>query len=608
MELDSKAIETLSVNAVKNSIVTTDFLDQFIAENDKEPSWDGFVYMYSNKSKKKSNFKGRMPVQVKGKMCDDHDKEIISYSMSTADLKSYLNDGGCILFVVYIGCVDLVTKIYYAELTPIKLRQILEDAYQQDWKSVKLREFPCDNNKKCTIFFNCLQNCQKQASFKDGKLFTLEELEEQGVLENIVIPVSGVGINDPQMALINNEVYVYARIKGSSIPQPLYDIPKEIHTKENIDALITIEGRVFYTRYSVTKSAKKIVLCFGESFTVEFDKNKQCCKINYKNSDNIRVLAKDLDFMISYLEYGYFKVGDEKLPLDSSGTDLTDFDISKEKENLEFVNRIVEVLDILRCPEDINIKDMNDEDWRNLNRLIVAFWDGKPVKGLKEDLPPLVFLKVGKLRFAVCLQQCEEKGSYIFYDFFKKELPVAFEDQGKMFPISQYAILQKKELLTVSNIDFDGLLPSFQNVTHHCETYDRANCFFLEMLNACDEAQGERKKLLLKTCIEFSEWLLEASEDELDRQVKLLNMLQTIKRNRDFNPDERDALYEMIENNREREDCLVGAYLLLGQQKAAERHFARLSEAEQQIFRKYPIYYFWDGGKINGQNENADSQ
>ena len=47
MELDSKAIETLSVNAVKNSIVTTDFLDQFIAENDKEPSWDGFVYMYS---------------------------------------------------------------------------------------------------------------------------------------------------------------------------------------------------------------------------------------------------------------------------------------------------------------------------------------------------------------------------------------------------------------------------------------------------------------------------------------------------------------------------------------------------------------------------------
>ena len=43
MPLNSKSIETLSVNAVKNSIVTSEFLDQFIADNDKEPSWDGFV-------------------------------------------------------------------------------------------------------------------------------------------------------------------------------------------------------------------------------------------------------------------------------------------------------------------------------------------------------------------------------------------------------------------------------------------------------------------------------------------------------------------------------------------------------------------------------------
>ena len=41
--MDKKAIETLSVNAVKNSIVTSEFLDQYIADNDKEPSWDGAV-------------------------------------------------------------------------------------------------------------------------------------------------------------------------------------------------------------------------------------------------------------------------------------------------------------------------------------------------------------------------------------------------------------------------------------------------------------------------------------------------------------------------------------------------------------------------------------
>ena len=54
MSLDNKAIEILAVNAVKNSIVTSEYLDQFIAENDKEPTWDGFVYIYNDKSKKKS--------------------------------------------------------------------------------------------------------------------------------------------------------------------------------------------------------------------------------------------------------------------------------------------------------------------------------------------------------------------------------------------------------------------------------------------------------------------------------------------------------------------------------------------------------------------------
>lgn len=57
MLLDRKAIETISVSAVRNSIVTSPFLDQFIADNDKEPSWDGNVYIYEDTSKKKNKLK-----------------------------------------------------------------------------------------------------------------------------------------------------------------------------------------------------------------------------------------------------------------------------------------------------------------------------------------------------------------------------------------------------------------------------------------------------------------------------------------------------------------------------------------------------------------------
>lgn len=595
MSLDNKAIEILAVNAVKNSIVTSEYLDQFIAENDKEPTWDGFVYIYNDKSKKKSKLEGRMPVQIKGTECDEQSKEIISYSMKTTDLRNYLHDGGCVLFVVYIGNSGLTNKIYYKELTPIKLRQILNDAKNQANKTIHLKVFPMESNEKATIFLNCFQNCKKQASFGEGKLFTLEELEAQGILENVVVPISGVGIKDPQMALIKNDVYLYAKIKGSTIPQPLDFVPYDIHTQEIIDADITIGDRLFYTNYEIIKSAEDIILCIGESFKIRFTEQSRQGKIKYKNSQKFRVLAKDLDFMLAYIENGYFKIKDIKIPLDYTGMAVSNFDIDKEKEQLKYIQKVIRVLDILNCPDDIDVSVLDKEDWRNLNRLIMAFLEQKPISGLKNDLPPIICIKVGKLRFALCVKSCGEKGTYEITDFFKAECSFAFEGRKKdeMLPISQYAILHDEDFLTLSNIDFDAILPSFQKVVHHYETFNRANWFLLELLNAYDKATGWRKEKIMKVCKEFCLWIQDAPVDELDPDVKTLNILQTTKRWRALTLDEIGSLYAMIERVNVREDCLVGAYLLLDQQYVAQLHYNKLTEEEQNNFKTYPIYHFW---------------
>lgn len=105
--LDSKTIETFSVNAVKDSIVMCEYLDQFIAENDKEPSWDGFVYIYNANTKNKSDLKGRMPVQIKGRLCDDHTKTQISYSMSVAGMCIIC----CLYWKLWIDQKDLLYRI-----------------------------------------------------------------------------------------------------------------------------------------------------------------------------------------------------------------------------------------------------------------------------------------------------------------------------------------------------------------------------------------------------------------------------------------------------------------------------------------------------------------
>ena len=181
MALTKKGIETLSVDAVRDSIMMADLLDQYIPDNDKEPFWDGAICVFSEKSHTKETFMGRMPVQVKGTENNDFSKDEIKFRVSTTDLKGYLKDGGAIFFVVYIGNNGLCKKIYYIELTPIRIRVILDEAKGQKSKFITLKTFPTDNNAIDNI--SILPNMPPLSSILNGvKLgYADESLSLQGL-------------------------------------------------------------------------------------------------------------------------------------------------------------------------------------------------------------------------------------------------------------------------------------------------------------------------------------------------------------------------------------------------------------------------------------------
>jgi hypothetical protein len=124
--LDQKAIETKAVNAVRDIIVESDYLDQYIVDNDKEPSFDGFVNLYSEKGKNKENYVGRIAVQVKGTQKKIPEKKTtIKHSVALNDLRYYLEEGGAIFFVVHISRDGKVRRIFYNDLLPFKIRKII---------------------------------------------------------------------------------------------------------------------------------------------------------------------------------------------------------------------------------------------------------------------------------------------------------------------------------------------------------------------------------------------------------------------------------------------------------------------------------------------------
>lgn len=588
--MNAKSLETFAVNAVRDSVENSDYLSQFIPDNDKEPSWDGAVYIYHNKSKKKDALIGRMPVQVKGKESHNHPSEI-SYRVQISDLRNYLNDGGSMFFVVYISKNPPSRTIYYDTLTPVKLRILIKQANSHKSTLITLKRYPQDGNAQADIFLNCYNDCKKQASFSSAILYTEEDLAERGILEEIAFSVSSFTPNNLD-SFFQNEIYPYAKVKGSTIPQPLEFIPTHIHISSEVPASVTVAGKPYYDHYTKIQSADGIVLRFGSSFTITIPSSTQKWQINYTSSDYLRQRATDLSFIISVIDNSGFEINNTPIRIDSTKLDLSQFDLAAQKSQLHDLQDAVSLLDILHCTNDLNLSTMSKTDTINLFRLIQVFVKKQAVQQLKPGLKPILTYRVNNLQFALWFfPQSDHSGMYEIRDFFSYEHPVYYEQDAKA-QTSQYALLGADDFLSLDNLQLSVLLPSFQKLALNNHIANCANFMLLDLLTAYDKSNHARADLL-ETAIQFSHWLYEIPDDLLSWPIRLLNRLQTTKRQRILNQYEEKQLYELIEGI-DADDILTGAYLLLGIQKLAERHFQKMSPTQQEEFRSFPIFYFWN--------------
>lgn len=594
--MTSKVIEELATNAVKKSIITTDFLDQFISENDKEPTWDGYVYIYADKKKKKSDLRGRVAVQIKGKQKDEMSTDKISFPVSTVDMKNFLYDGGAIYFVVYISSDRTKETIYYTTLTPVKLKLYLTQAKGQDTKSLKLTPFPTDNNRKSTIFLNFYLDCKKQVSFATKEMLSLEELERQDVLIGLTFSVMGYGYsqNDINKALFENEVYLYANIKGSNVPIPIDLIPCSLQTQETEPCTIAVNDKVHYSSLSRIRSKDKVIVQIGKSFKITMTELGAPLNINYNSAPMLSDRIKDTEFILDVLHSKHFSLNGCKLDINPAATKLQNFNIEAQTESVEYYKKMQMVLKLLNVQQDINLSTIKEQEQREMYNLITAFVDKKTVRNIRKDLPVVTKIKIQNIVLLLVFEETSEgSGEYKIYNFFRSNLILTYDrlDRDDKYITSQYSILQKDDYLQICNIDYDAILPSYQALLkNNPAIFDRATMDMLNMVSAYDENENTK---LLKVAKSFAEWILNEDKNVLPYEIKLLNLLQIVRRERELNIDEVKQLCAITENPLTREDIKVGAYLLLDNQMAAQIHFDILDKDMKKAFKKYPIFAFW---------------
>ena len=82
--MNSIKIEKSGISFLKNMIRLHTLMDEFLQDNDKEPSWDGDIILYSNADLKVENILYRVPTQVKSK----NDENLLNRKMITYPVES----------------------------------------------------------------------------------------------------------------------------------------------------------------------------------------------------------------------------------------------------------------------------------------------------------------------------------------------------------------------------------------------------------------------------------------------------------------------------------------------------------------------------------------
>ena len=519
------------------------------------------------------------------------------FSVETVDLKNYLNDGGVVYFVVYLK-KDGTEKIYYSTLTPVKLKTILKDIGIQQTKSIKFKEFPKDHNKKVSIFMNFHKDSKRQRSFVDTGFISLDELDREDIQE-LTMTITGYDYknNKPDINslwLDNDEIYLYAKIRGSSALHPVDTIITSLSFPENVQQNISIDSKIYYTSFTRTISRDKVEIKIGESLLLTIPKDDVSIKVSYETSKMLRTQVKDLDFFLNALTAKHFSINESNLSFEIPSHETLMLNIEEEFKTLEYYKKILQLFDILNVSEDVDLETLTEQDFKNISVLIKAFVENQPIENLPEGL--MVFnLKISNIRLMLLFVKSESSvTTYEIKDFFNSGWMFAYEgEDGNMLRAPAYSFLKKQDYLQVSNINFDNILPSFKVLQDlNNKIFELANKDMLKMLLAYDESEP-KKDILLLTAKSLAQWIFDEDIENLPVEIKRLNCLQITKRERELNAIEKQELISFSQNSSNRTDVKVASYLLLDNYELAEYHFHQMAPEEQEVFKSFPIYQFW---------------
>lgn len=580
MRIPSTKTEHRAVNSLEAIVDEHSTMEHQINGNDKEMSWDGYIWLYkdNNGDQSKSNFDARVPVQIKGHHDPEHKnigKDRISYSVELADLEAYATEKGVLYFQIFVDGKD--SEIFYVSLYPSKIADYL-DAAKEKGNTVTYSIPFIRLEKNAEKLYVIVKQFSDEAK-KQGSAYTplvQDRIRSIDFDKLTSINLSVVGARDSYNALLrlsSGDICLYGKTDGDKYFRPLewHDSPK-FFTRREVEQTVSVDDEVFYTRYNcIADSDGGMMLKLSPNLELRLKEGRFSFKVN----STIKELGHDAKFLLrlkktnAFAIQGHvFKFSDPKV--------TPDFE-----KRLEYIADLYDTLEMIGFDLNTKISQYTEEQQSQLVKL-VNLRLGAYNSQLKEDISRYNW-KYGEKYYPLLI--CKKDGrteltSSLYTKSFAVFIPSEdnADERGYKMPLFIY-----NDVDVLSNLYVCDYVAFYQQIDDSDINELTADAFIecsLILINVYDRNSDTH-------FLDLADYLLHKLEPYVQKDLLLLNMMQIKKRRTGLNGEDMEQIKSIDSNEIH---ILFGKNVLLGNKQHAKQYFDSFSKEDKERYIQFPIY------------------